>query len=123
MELCWITLHTDRMEESLYFYTKVVGLDIDSRFSPDNDAEIAMLGKKDRPKIELIYQKSQIDKIKSDGISIGFTVKSLEDTIEKVKKEGIPIKAGPISPNPGIRFFMVSDPNGVTVQFVENIGS
>lgn len=32
--LSWITLHTNKMEESFEFYTKIIGLNVTSRFSP-----------------------------------------------------------------------------------------
>jgi lactoylglutathione lyase len=34
--------------------------------------------------------------------------------------KGLEIAGGPYQPNPHIRFFYVKDPNGVSVQFVEN---
>jgi lactoylglutathione lyase len=38
-----------------------------------------------------------------------------------MKENGIAIHSGPFQPNPGIRFFYVLDPNGLKIQFVENI--
>lgn len=121
MKLCWVTINTDNMEESLRFYTEIAGLDVASRFRPDHETEIAFLGGDDDPKVELISGPGCAAKGILKGISIGIRVDSLYDILEKVKGKGIDVISGPVSPSPSIKFFMVSDPNGVTVQFVEEM--
>jgi lactoylglutathione lyase len=51
---------------------------------------------------------------------LGFEVKSVDEKIQFVKEKGLAV-TGPIQPNPSIKFFFVKDPNGVSVQFVENM--
>ncbi|MGI6472525.1 MAG: VOC family protein [Candidatus Methanomethylophilaceae archaeon] len=119
MSLCWITITTEKMEESLKFYTEIAGLKIDSRFSPDENTDIAMLGDPESAKVELLCRKGYATVKNTKGISVGLRVDSLEGMLEKIKMNKIPIVSGPVSPSPGLSFFMVSDPNGVTVQFVE----
>ncbi len=34
---------------------------------------------------------------------------------------GLPVQAGPFSPNPSIKFLYVLDPDGLKIQFVENV--
>ncbi len=119
MELCWVTINTEKMEESLRFYTEIAGLDIASRFRPNPETEIAFLGGADDPKVELISGPGGAAKGILKGISIGIRVDSLDDMLERVRGEGIDVISGPVSPSPSTKFFMVSDPNGVTVQFVE----
>ena len=43
---------------------------------------------------------------------------------EKIKfkgKEGLEVTGGPFQPNTNIKFFFVKDPNGINIQFVENL--
>jgi lactoylglutathione lyase len=83
--------------------------------------EIAFLGDEET-KIELICNKnlkSTMDAGKA--ISLGFKVDSVDDKIEFIKKIGIDIKSGPIQPNPSLKYFFVLDPNGVKIQFVEQL--
>jgi lactoylglutathione lyase len=54
-------------------------------------------------------------------ISLGFEVKSLDDMMAFVKEKGLVMHSGPFQPNPHVRFFYVLDPNGLKIQFVENI--
>ena len=54
-------------------------------------------------------------------ISLGFVVDSIEQMSEILKKKNIPIHSGPFQPNPSIKFMYMLDPNGIKIQFVENI--
>ncbi|MCC9296160.1 VOC family protein [Clostridium sp. WLY-B-L2] len=120
MNLCWITLNVKNMEESLKFYSELLGIKVFNRFSPGPGVDIAMVGEKDKPKIELICSRNSNSEIEASGISIGFEVKSLDETMKYMKSKGIIIKRGPISPSPKVKFFFIEDPNGVEVQIVEN---
>jgi lactoylglutathione lyase len=108
------------MEESLKFYNEVIGLKIAERFNAGEEMQIAMLGENNGTKVELIYDKNQKDFGFGEGISIGFQVESLDKAMELVKYKNIPIKRGPISPNPSTKFFFVDDPNGIEVQIVQH---
>lgn len=120
MNFCWITLNVNNMEESLNFYHEIIGLKISERFNVGEDIEIAMLGETDGTKVELIYNKKQNILAQSEGLSIGFEVKSLDETMELLKNKNISIKRGPISPLPSLRFFFINDPNGIEIQIVQH---
>lgn len=122
MDFCWITIHVNDLEESLGFYTGLIGMKVFRRFRSGDDVEIAMLGEENSTKIELIDEKNYDVKPQNKGFSIGFEVDSLNAAMEYVKNNGIEIKSGPISPNPSIRFFFIQDPNGIEIQIVENKG-
>lgn len=118
MNLCWITLTVNNIEESLTFYCDILNLNVAERFKAGEDTEIVMLGNKDEVKIELICYKG-VEILERKGLSIGFTVESLEKTIDYLKENNIELESPIISPNPMTRFFFVKDPNGIQIQFVE----
>lgn len=120
VNLCWITLSVKNMRESLKFYNELLGIEIFKRFSPNPGVDIAMIGKKDGPKVELICSGDNNSRIQTRGISIGFQVNSLDEIMEYMKEKGISIKRGPISPSAGVRFFFIEDPDGVEIQIVES---
>lgn len=120
MKLCWVTINVKDIEESLNFYQKIIGLDIKRRFKPDDDREIAFLGN-GQTEIELIYNSSDQEVIIGQDISLGFEVESLDKINEVLKKNNIKVHSGPFQPNPSIRFMYVFDPNGLKIQFVENL--
>ena len=118
MEFSHVTISVKDLDESLEFYRDVIGLPIKRRFS-SGESEIVFLGSGETD-IELIYSKSQSDLLFGQSISLGFAVASLQDAKFRLQQKGI--DAGEvIQPNPHVKFFFTSDPNGVRIQFVESI--
>jgi lactoylglutathione lyase len=68
-----------------------------------------------------LTDEETLNQINPENISLGFEVKSVDEMIKFIKQKGLEVESGPFQPNPHIRFFHVKDPNGVSVQFVENI--
>lgn len=118
MNFLWTTLHVKDMEASLTFYKNVVGLRENRRKDYPDGPTIVFLGDGET-QVELIY--NPLDRLEgmSKDFSIGFKVNSVDDKIDELKANGIPVYAGPKEPNPNIKFFYVLDPDGVKVQFVE----
>ena len=120
MKFCWTTLSVKNLEESLKFYQEIVGLEVDRRFPAGPGVEIAFLGAGET-KVELICNEEIKDIDFGQHISLGFEVESVDGMIEFIKEKGIAIHSGPFQPNPHVKFFFVTDPNGLKIQFVENI--
>ncbi len=112
MKFCWSTLSVNDLEESLNFYQNIVGLKLNRRFKPNEETEIAFLGKGET-KLELIHDSKNNGVNYGKDISLGFEVDSLEDKMNQLKENSINIESGPVQPNPNIRFFFIKDPNGL----------
>lgn len=121
MKFSWSTLRVQNMEESVKFYTEVVGLEVVDKFPAGPGSEITFLGNQET-KIELISDNNTRETSVGSDISWGFEVESLDKMLDHVKEKGIAIESGPIQPNPHIKMFFVKDPNGMRIQFVEHIG-
>ena len=119
MDFCWVTLKVRNLEESLKFYRDILGLPVASRIA--GHTEIAFMGKPDQPKVELLQGEGGAGDCPGAGISIGLTVDSVDKTIAYLAARGIPVDKGPFAPSPTIRFFYVKDPDGYSVQLVENL--
>jgi lactoylglutathione lyase len=120
MTFLWTTITVKNMEESLKFYREIVGLKLDKRYGAGPGVEISFLGE-DETKVELIcYEKKEDVNIGSD-ISLGFAVKSAEEKIAFLEEKGVKLHSGPFAPNPHVKFFFIVDPNGLKIQFVENV--
>ena len=120
MKFCWTTLMVENLEESLKFYTDIVGLKMDKSFNAGPGVKIAFLGDGET-KIELICNEALKEVNLGHDISLGFEVNSVDEMMAFVKEKGIDIQGGPFQPNPHTKFFYVLDPNGLKIQFVENI--
>lgn len=118
MRFCWVTIKVRDLEESLKFYQEILGLSIYKRFKADHEVEIAFLSD-DKTKIELLWDKKVEEVNIGQDISLGFQVNSVDEMINFVKEKGVKIHSGPFQPNPQTKFFFVTDPNGVKIQFVE----
>ena len=120
MKFCWSTMMVKNLEESLKFYIEIVGLNVVKRFNAGPGVEIAFLGDGET-KVELICNQDSKEVSFGKDISLGFEVNSLDEMMTVVKEKGIDIHSGPFQPNPHTKFFYILDPNGLKIQFVENI--
>ncbi|TCL62601.1 lactoylglutathione lyase [Hydrogenispora ethanolica] len=120
MKFCWSTLRVKDLEESIKFYTDIVGLEVVNKFSAGPGVEIAFLDSGET-KIELICDGENRDSNVGNDISWGFEVGSLDKALALVKEKGIPVDSGPLQPNPHVKFFFIKDPNGMKIQLVENM--
>jgi len=118
MKISLITIYVRDMEESLQFYTQILGLEVKRTFSAGPGMEICFM-EGNGTDLELICNTEHKDVAYGQDISVGFTVESLDDTIAYLKEKGITRIIGPVSPDPGIRFIFIFDPNGLKIQLAE----
>lgn len=119
MNFVWSTLRVNNLEESLQFYTDIIGLDVVSKFTGGH-GDIAFLGN-GATKIELLCDGVKRETNVGEDISWGFEVESLDRAIAMLKEKNITILSGPIQPNPNIKFIFIQDPNGMKIQLTEHI--
>jgi len=120
MKFCWVTINVKDMEESLRFYREVVGLELERAMKPNPGLELAFLGA-GGTQVELICDSKGKSQGAGEGISLGFEIDSVERKTALLKAKGVALHSGPFQPNPSIKFFYVLDPDGVLIQFVENL--
>lgn len=120
MKFLWTTIHVKNMEESLAFYQNVVGLKLMNRFNAGPGMEISFLGEGET-KLEVICSEKFQSFNPGNGACMGFKVESLDAAYNMVKEKGYEIIHEPFQPNPQVKYFIFSDPNGYKVQFVEQL--
>ena len=119
MKLNHVTISVKDMEESVNFYRDVIGLTVKTRFSPSAGIEIAFLGDGGSD-VELIYRQTQTEITIGEDISLGFEVCSMGEIMDVLRQKGF--SASEIyQPVPQIKYFFATDPNGVRIQFLENV--
>jgi len=121
MGFCWVNFNVKDMGESLSFYQDIVGLKLKRKMNPMPGTEIAFLGSDTDTEIELIRNEKNGDPQYGKDICLGFTVDSISRFMDFLKEKNIAVISGPFQPNPLLKFIFVLDPNGVKIQFVENV--
>lgn len=115
MKMAHVTIRTNRFEEEINFYEQVVGMTIQRDMRPDADL-VFLANAAGETSIEIINDPDAAEAGNSN-LSIGF------ETDDVVKLRGELSAAGydvtPVFfPMPGVKFFFVKDPAGVSVQFI-----
>ncbi len=120
MKLCHVTIYVKDLDESLHFYENILGLTIKRQFAAGPNTQIVFFDA-GTAEVELIYDKTISTINIGKDISLGFNVPSLDKNISELKEKWNLTPSNIIKPNPHIQFCFVSDPNGVNIQFFENI--
>ena len=122
MKFLWTTILVNNMDESLKFYEEIVGLKMTERFQAGPGMEISFLGEGET-KVELIYNEKFKKLDAGNRVTLGFKVESLDEKKNFIKEKRIKIITGPIEPNPSIKYFIIKDPDGVKIQFAQQLQS
>jgi len=118
MKYCWTTLHVKNIDQSVKFYQEIVGLPVTRSFDNPQGDKFVFLGDSGT-QLELIQDVNGIYQV-GDAITLGFSVGSLDETMQYIRDNGIEIYSGPFQPNDHIRFFYVKDPDGIRIQFSQS---
>jgi lactoylglutathione lyase len=121
-------LHTSitvcRMDESLRFYTEVLGLEADGRRAiPENHAEIAFVRDPETgARVELTHWDGK-DKVEPGEQldHLAFEVRDLDALLAKVRGAGVRVAREPYRLSGGQhRIAFILDPNDVWIELIEN---
>jgi lactoylglutathione lyase len=103
------------MDESLQFYTEVLGFEIERRFNLGPAGAITLLRGEGETLIELIQNPTD-----SPGLySIGMDVADLASEVAALKVKGAKITMEPIKITDGLLSF-VEDPNGARIALIQH---
>jgi lactoylglutathione lyase len=112
MKIKYSTLIVKDMEESIKFYTEVMGFEIDSQYDLGPAGNITLLKGEGEAMVEII--KNPVDE---PGLfSIGM---DLNTTLEELKAKGAKITMGPMEITVGTLAF-IEDPNGVRIALIQH---
>ena len=115
MKMKHITIHTDKLEESVGFYSEVLGLSVQTDMRKTAGMPIVFLSNGEgETAIELIEEETSYE---GRGISIGFEAEDVDAKRSELDAAGYS-PSPMISPNPHVKFFLIEDPNGVKIQII-----
>lgn len=112
----YTTIIVRNLEESLKFYTEVLGLVKVNKFSPEEGVTISFLKDSESNLIELLEDKNLLEEdFRESRVSIGFGVEDLDDTLKTLKEKGIEIIREIIETPGDGKLAFIKDPNGVEI--------
>ena len=128
MILVHTSIRTSNMDQSINFYTKLIGLKLQGRHEiPQNNAEIAFLQDPNAKgsTLELTYYRKQKKFMQSDYENrifdhLAFTVENMRKTIDTLRKNKVTITDEPYTLSPGgptIAF--IKDPDETLIELIE----
>jgi len=127
-----IGIITNNLQQSVEFYTDVLGFSIFAKIEMDDAGFSAIFVEKNGSKIELMGYRGIIPK-RSEGVEIKmgggsipindhitFTVDDITATVTQLKEKGVEFSLEPIQLEGGMKLASFKDPSGVLIELVEH---
>ena len=115
MKVKYVTIIVADMDESIKFYTEVMGLAIDSRHNPFPGLTITLLKGEGDAMIELIKNTEN----ETGLFSVGMEVEDINTTVKELKSKGARITQEPTPITVGLLAFL-EDPNGAKIALIQH---
>jgi lactoylglutathione lyase len=109
------------LDETIRFYTAVLGLEVIDRKTSPRGSHLAFLKVPNSDElIELTsFPPSGPVKVQEDLVHLAFQVESLDDTIASLNSMGVRITDGPTQSSSGSRFIFIDAPDGYEIELIE----
>jgi lactoylglutathione lyase len=109
------------MEETINFYTNVLGLEVLERKVSPRGSHLAFLKVPNSEElIELTsFPPSGPVKVQEDLVHLAFQVESLDETMALLTAKGVKVTDGPTQTSSGSRFIFIDAPDGYEVELIE----
>ncbi len=117
MKIKYATMKVLDMDESVKYYTEVLGLDVASKHNPRPGVTITLLKGEGEAMIELI--KEDHTPGKPGWFSVGMEVEDIRKKVEELKLRGAKITMEPTQIEVGMLAFL-EDPNGAQIALIEH---
>lgn len=109
------------MEQTLTFYTGVLGLEVLERKTSPRGSHLAFLKVPNSEElIELTsFPPSGPVNVQEDLVHLAFQVESLDETIASLNAKGVKVTDGPTTTSSGSRFIFIDAPDGYEIELIE----
>lgn len=119
MKIDYITIFTDKLEESIAFYTGTLGFTVTDRVESAGSATLVFMKDDAGRSFELVHTGEKLPAVSHSPVALTVTVPCIVAAEKKVDTLGHEKTLGPLTLPNGISLMHISDPNGVIVNFVQ----
>ena len=116
MKMLHVTIRTNKFEEELKFYQEIAELSVTRDMRALGREMIFLSNGEGETEIEIIGTP-EAENAGNEFLSVGFRTEDVEAKREELLTKGLDVSPM-VSPNPQVKFFYVTDPAGVKVQFM-----
>lgn len=117
MKVKYATIAVKDMDESIRFYTDVLGFKVDGTLNPFPGLNITFLRDDGDAMIELIKNEEEPEK---QGIfMVGMEVSDMDATAEELLSKGATFTRGPLDVGEN-KIAFLKDPNGVEIELIQH---
>ncbi|MDP1946537.1 MAG: VOC family protein [Nitrospirota bacterium] len=111
------------LDQTIQFYTTVLGLDLIERKTSPRGSQLAFLKAPNSDElIELTsFPPSGPVKVQEDLVHLAFQVENMDDTIASLTARGVTITDGPTQTSSGSRFIFIDAPDGYEIELIERL--
>lgn len=109
------------LDETIRFYTTVLGLEMLERKTSPRGSQLAFLKVPNSDElIELTsFPPSGPVRVQEDLVHLAFQVDSLDETIKSLNAKGVKVTDGPTQTSSGSRFIFIDAPDGYEIELIE----
>lgn len=126
-----IGILTDNLQESIEFYTGVLGFSISTKMEMDEIGLSIVFVEKNGSKIELMGLRNVHERAEDIKIQLGdrvlpindhvtFSVDDIEATVTQLKGKNVTFEMDPIELEGGMKIAYFKDPGGALIELVEH---
>ena len=121
MKLLHTRMRVSDMDQTINFYTNVLGLEVLERKVSPRGSHLAFLKVPNSEElIELCsFPPSGPVKVQEDLVHLAFQVDNMDDTFATLTAKGITITDGPTTTSSGSSFIFIDAPDGYEVELIE----
>jgi lactoylglutathione lyase len=121
LKLLHTRMRVSDLDETIRFYTSVLGLEVIERKTSPRGSQLAFLRVPNSDElIELTsFPPSGPVKVQEDLVHLAFQVERLEDTMAALAAQGVRITDGPTTSSSGSRFIFIDAPDGYEIELIE----
>ncbi len=119
MNIEYFTIYTSRLDKSIEFYTEILGFTLSNRVEFGEGAALAFLTDSRGSVIELVNCGVDLALVTDSPVAVTIKVDDMQEIEDLVKSQELTVTMGPIKMPNGITLLHISDPNGITINFVE----
>ncbi len=117
MKVKYATIAVTDMDESIKFYTEIMGFVVDNQINPFPGFTITFLKGEGNSMIELV---KNVEEPKKGIFMVGLEVDDMDSTADELRSKGVEFTRGPIDVGDGAKIAFLKDPDGVEIELIQH---